>query len=218
MSITVFSDFDGTIVNIDTGEYVLTQFAHGDWRACDRQLEKGETTLTECLTNQFAMVKETEETLLKRIEGVVAIRPGFEDFLDYCGKNGIQFVVVSGGLDFIIRHVLRSKNLLDRVEIVAPRANVTQHGIAFRFPRTTHAGALNFKDDLVMTYANRGNRTVFIGDGLPDFAAIKKADIRFVIRGSRLSKLCKKEGVAFQGIDDFCDALQALDIGALRDA
>jgi 2-hydroxy-3-keto-5-methylthiopentenyl-1-phosphate phosphatase len=210
MSMAVLSDFDGTIVDIDTGEYVLSQFAHGDWRAYDGQLERGETTLEECLTKQFAMVKETEEKLLRQVEGVASFRPGFEDLVDYCEKNGFSFVVVSGGLDFIIKHALRAKNLLDRVEIVAPIANVTKRGIGFRFPKSSQVGSLNFKDDLVRAYANRGSKTVYIGDGLPDFAAIAKADVRFAIRGSRLSKLCKREGIAFQEINDFYDVLRSL--------
>jgi len=210
MSTVILSDFDGTITNIDTGEYVLSQFAHGDWRAYDERLERGEITLEECLTKQFAMVKETEGRLLERVEGVVSFRPGFEDLVDYCGTKGYPFVVVSGGLDFIIRHLLRAKNLLDRVEIVAPRAEVTRLGIAFRFPRTSHVGSLNFKDDLIRTYAARGIRSVYIGDGVPDLAAITRADVRFAIRGSRLSRLCKRDGITFQEIDDFHDVLRSL--------
>jgi 2-hydroxy-3-keto-5-methylthiopentenyl-1-phosphate phosphatase len=208
MSLVILSDFDGTIVNIDTGEYVLSQFAHGDWRAYDDQLERGEITLEECLTKQFAMVKETEERLLKRVEGVVSLRPGFEDLVGYCETKRFPFVVVSGGLDFVIKHVLRAKNLLDRVNVVAPRADVTRRGTTFRFPRPSQAGSLNFKDDLVRTYAIRGNKTVYIGDGLPDLAPITRADVRFAIRGSRLSRLCKREGIAVQEIDDFNDVLR----------
>ena len=210
MNMAVLSDFDGTIANIDTGEYVLSQFAHGDWRAYDDQLVRGEITLEECLTKQFAMVKETEGRLLRRVEGVVSFRPGLEDLVDYCETNGFPFVVVSGGLDFIIKHALRAKNLLDRVEIVAPKANVTKRGIIFRFPKSSQAGSLNFKDDLVRTYTNHGSKTVYIGDGVPDFAAIRRADVRFAIRGSRLSMLCKREGIAFQEINDFHDVLLSL--------
>lgn len=210
MSMAILSDFDGTIASIDTGEFVLSQFAHGDWRAYDEQLERGEITLEECLTKQFAMVKETERRLLERVKSVVSFRHGFEDLVDYCGTRGFPFVVVSGGLDFIIKHLLRAKNLLDRVEIVAPKSNVTKDGITFRFPTLSQPGSLNFKDDLVRTYAVRGIRSVYIGDGLPDFAAIERADVRFAIRGSRLSKLCKRDGVAFQEIDDFHDVLRNL--------
>jgi 2-hydroxy-3-keto-5-methylthiopentenyl-1-phosphate phosphatase len=93
---------------------------------------------------------------------------------------------------------------------VAPRADVTKRGIAFRFPRSSHVGSLNFKDDLVRTYAVRGIRSVYIGDGVPDLAAIKRADVRFAIRGSRLSRLCKRDSIAFQEIDDFYDVLRNL--------
>ncbi|MGP8057956.1 MAG: HAD-IB family phosphatase [Nitrososphaerales archaeon] len=207
LSMVVLSDFDGTIVNVDTGEYLLSKFAHGDWRAYDDQLERGEITLEECLTKQFAMLKETEERLLKEVEGVVSFRPGFEDLVDYCGTEGVPIVVVSGGLDFIITQALRAKNLLDRVEIVAPKANATKRGMTLQFPRLSQVDSLNFKDDLVRAYAIHGIKSIYIGDGVSDFAAIARADIRFAISGSRLTKLCKREGIAFQAVNDFNDVL-----------
>jgi 2-hydroxy-3-keto-5-methylthiopentenyl-1-phosphate phosphatase len=206
----VLSDFDGTMTNIDTGEYVLSHFARGDWRVYDTQLERGEITLETCLTKQFVMVKETEERLLERVEGVVSLRPGLEELLDYCGTKGFPFVVVSGGLDFIIRKVLRAERLLDRVEIVAPRARVTKRGITFQFPRSTQAGSLNFKDDLVRSYAIRGIKSAYIGDGLSDLTAIARADIRFAIHGSRLTKLCERENIVFQEVNDFNAVLRHL--------
>ena len=210
MSFAILSDFDGTIVNIDTGEYVLRQFGQGDWITPDTQLERGEITLEECLARQFALVKETEETLLKRVDGAVSLRPGLRELLDYCEGRKFQFVVVSGGLDFIIRHVLGTNDLLNRIELVTPKAKVTKQGITFHFPKLARPSSSNFKDDVVATWKNRGSRTTFIGDGLPDFPAIRAADARFVIRGSRLSKLCEKESIAFQSIDDFHDVLRTV--------
>jgi 2-hydroxy-3-keto-5-methylthiopentenyl-1-phosphate phosphatase len=210
MKTAILSDFDGTIVNVDTGEYVLSQFAQGDWRVYDEQLESGKITLEECLKRQFAMVKETKASLIKRVEDVVLFRPGFEDLLGYCRTERFPFIVVSGGLDFIIKHLLRAKNLLNRVDVVAPKAKVTKRGITFQFPKSSQAGSLNLKDDLVMSYQIHGIRTVYIGDGSPDFAAIRKADVRFVIRGSRLSELCKRADIPFREIEDFHDVLRVL--------
>jgi 2-hydroxy-3-keto-5-methylthiopentenyl-1-phosphate phosphatase len=210
MSMVVFSDFDGTIINIDTGEYLLSRFAHGDWRTYDDRLERGQTSLEECLTKQFAMVKETEDTLLRAVDSVVSFRPGFEDLVDYCRKEGFPFVVVSGGLDFVITRVLRAKNLLDKVMIVAPKANVTKRGITFQFPKLSQVGSQNFKDELVRSYVIRGIESAYIGDGVSDFAAIAQADVRFAISGSRLSKFCKREGIAFKEVSDFNDVLRNL--------
>jgi 2-hydroxy-3-keto-5-methylthiopentenyl-1-phosphate phosphatase len=208
MKTAILSDFDGTIVNVDTGEYILSQFAHGDWRAYDEQLDIGKITLQECPKKQFAMVKETEARLVKRVEAVVLFRPGFEDLVEQCEIERIPFVVVSGGLDFVIKHLLRAKNLLNRVDVVAPKANVTKRGITLRFPKASQSASLNLKDDLVMSYEARGIRTVYIGDGSPDFAAIRRADVRFAIRGSKLSELCKRADIAFREIDDFHDVLR----------
>ncbi|MHA2368192.1 MAG: hypothetical protein ACXADX_05165 [Candidatus Hodarchaeales archaeon] len=41
MTFVILCDFDGTIVDIDTAEYLLEKFARGNWQQYDVQLEKG---------------------------------------------------------------------------------------------------------------------------------------------------------------------------------
>lgn len=53
MECVVLTDFDGTMVTIDTAEFVLDKFVDGDWRVIVEQLEKGGVTFEESLKREL---------------------------------------------------------------------------------------------------------------------------------------------------------------------
>ena len=197
------------MTNIDAGEWVLDRFTSEDWRKYDDELEKGKITLQECLQRQFRLVRASASRIVNEVEPLVTFRDGLGDLVDYCNSKEIPFVVVSGGLDFIIRRLLSEKKLINEVGIFAPKARATKQGIVMRFPRLFE-GSSNFKRDLVGWYRAKGWQTYFIGDGLSDFEAIENADVRFVIKGSVLAGLCKRAGVEVREISDFVAVRSAL--------
>lgn len=84
MTFAVLCDFDGTIVDIDTCVYILEKFAGEDWRIYDKQFEKGEMTLEECLQNQFSTVVVPETRILDEIQLVTNVRIDFAELVEYC--------------------------------------------------------------------------------------------------------------------------------------
>jgi 2,3-diketo-5-methylthio-1-phosphopentane phosphatase len=206
----VLCDFDGTITEVDTAEFVLCTFAREDWRAIEELFEKGEITLEECLRRQFSLVRASREQMLNALKGVTTLRLGFEEFARFCKDSGIPLVIVSAGLDFVVKHVLKAKKLTNLVTVYMPRTRITTDGIEFKFPRRHFTNSVNFKHDLAMQYKSQGLRMVFIGDGHADFAAAKEADIAFVIKGSRLEELCKKENIRFKSISNFSEVLESM--------
>lgn len=204
------SDFDGTIVNIDTVEYLLTRFAKGDWRKPDDQLERGEISLEECLRLQFAMIKEPKQRLLDAIDNATSFRAGFDDLVAVCLNREISFTVLSAGIDFVIRHLLSRKNLEKRVVLFAPKSEPTPRGIVLDFSGLPHEGSSNFKSCLVQSVKAKGRVVAYIGDGFSDFEAIKQANIRFVIQGSRLAKLCKRDNIDCHEIVDLGEVARSL--------
>lgn len=114
MGFVILSDFDGTVVTIDTAEYALKKFAEGDWKAIEDEFERGDITFEECLRRQFAMIKVSEKKLLDELRPVTILRPNFGNFVEFCEKQRIPLTIVSGGLDFYIRHFLSLEGLLER--------------------------------------------------------------------------------------------------------
>src|SRR5713101_9381169 len=106
MKLAILSDFDGTVTLNDTFENVAEKFAQGDWRAVDEQYVKGEVTLEECLRRQGAMVRVSESEILDELDKITRFRPGFDKLIEYCKANNYPLVLVSAGLDFVIKHFL----------------------------------------------------------------------------------------------------------------
>jgi HAD superfamily phosphoserine phosphatase-like hydrolase len=206
----VLCDFDGTIVNIDTAEYALRKFAEGDWEKYDNQFDEGKITLKQCLEREFALVRASKSEISSEVLGAAKLRPSFRKLVYYCRHRGIPVVIVSAGLDFIVKGIVRSNGLEGKLKIRVPRTRFTFNGIRFQFPRLRFASSQSFKDDTVALYHELGRLVAYVGDGSPDFAAARAADLAFTIRDSKLSDLCEKWRIPHLDIRDFSEVIQAL--------
>ena len=210
MPVEVVSDFDGTIVNIDVVEYLLAQFADGDWREYDHQYERGEISLEECLRQQYRMIEEPRKKLLDAVDGVTTFRAGFDGLVAFCRQRGISFTIVSAGLDFVIAHLLRCRNLEKLIVVSAPKSKSTSRGIILDFSGLPQGGSSNFKSGLVKSIQARRTKVAYIGDGFSDYEAIRQANLRFVIRGSRLAEQCRRDDIRCHEITDLGEVTRSL--------
>lgn len=210
MNFVVFCDFDGTITRIDTAEFVLSKFAQGDWQYFNDQFENSEITLEDCLKKQFALVKASKKEILNELDNIVTFRPNFGKLAEYCKQNLIPLIVVSAGLDFVIKHFLELNNWQDLVETCTAKTKWTAKGATLDFPKPFDKASVNFKHDLVKRYRNQNKKVVYLGDGSGDYAAAREADYRFVIKNSKLEKMCKKERIDYRSIIDFLEVVETL--------
>lgn len=210
MGFVALSDFDGTIVTIDTLEYALQRLADGDWKAVEDEFTLGNISLEECLVRQFAMLKVPESKLIDELAPVTFLRPYFASFLNFCESERIPLTIVSAGLDFYIRRFLESQKLLDRVSLCVPRIEFTASGLKATFPELNENGSVNFKDNQVRHYRRMGEKIIFFGNGSGDYQAARIADYSVVIKGSVLADLCRRTKVAFQEITDFQEATETV--------
>lgn len=214
MEVVVVSDFDGTIVDIETAAFVLERFAEGEWKMFDEQLERGEITLEECMRKQFLLVRVSKKEILTELDRVTTFRPNFEKLIGFCKTQSVPLIVVSAGLDSCARHFLGVKGWLRTIELLAARARCTSDGIKFTFfPKVRYPESHNFKDDLVRYYRRRGQRVVYTGDGLTDYHAVKNADLAFVVRESELAQKCKREKIPHEEIADFQEVIDRIQRG-----
>ncbi len=207
-------DFDGTIVMVDTCEYLLDTFVADDWRAFNTLLERGAITLEDCTQRQLALLNLTEAEALTALGPITSFRPHFRELVDYCATHDIRFIVVSGGLDFVIHHFLQTAGLEQRVRVYAAASRVTQTGIDLTFPDRVDETARDFKEDLVKQHIRQGFQIFYVGDGLSDLNAARRAHVSFVIKGSKLAELCQREQLPHREITDFHEVITALDEAA----
>ena len=204
------SDFDGTIVNVDTAQVALDLYADPEWKQIDEALERGEVSFEDSLRQQFAMVRVPQETILEQLDRVVSLRSNFGRLVDYCKSNDLRLVVASGGFDFCIEHFLDQDGWLKLIQIYAPKTRFTENGYALTFPETVIPSSINFKDDLVRREKMKGKRVFFVGNGFGDYPAAKESDFAFAIKGSKLAELCRGGNVPHKEIDDFQEVVDSL--------
>ena len=206
----VISDFDGTIVNIDTAEYLLARFTTGDWRKCDDLFERHEISFEESLRRQYGMLKESRKKLLDAVDDAASFRAGFYEMVAFCNETRLSVTILSAGLDFVIRHLLKRENLENRVVLMAPKSRPTSSGIVMDFSSLPNPGSQNFKTSVVDSIKAKGTKFAYIGDWFSDFEPIKQANYRFVIKGSRLDTLCRKDHVQCREVSSFEEVIRSL--------
>jgi 2-hydroxy-3-keto-5-methylthiopentenyl-1-phosphate phosphatase len=203
-------DFDGTIVNVDTAQVALDCFGDPDWIRIDEALERGELSFEESLKREFAMLRVPEEAIIKEVDCRTVLRPNFDRLVEYCKGRNLPLKVVSGGMDFYIRHFLDRDDWLKFIEIHAPKSKFTGSGYSLVFPKILVSSSTNFKDDLVRHEKEKGTSIFFVGNGFGDFSAAKEADFAFAIKGSRLAELCREKSIPHEEIDDFNQVIDSM--------
>ena len=128
-------DFDGTIALTDTVDVLLERFADPAWRDIEEQWVAGRISSQECMSAQLALVS-ADRTELEGFLQSVAIDPFFADFVRYASAFA-AIAVVSDGLDYPIRHALRSC-LVPPLPVYANRLEFRSRGLGLSFP---HADA-----------------------------------------------------------------------------
>ncbi len=210
MSIVVLTDFDGTVLHIDTSVVILEKFAEENWRIYDEQLERGEISLQECIQRQFSTVRVSKVRILKETEGAMSTRPNFKALVQQCITDEIPFEIVSAGLDFVIEHFLEHNGWQRSLKVHAPKAKCTGRGIKFTFPKLLDKSSIDFKQDIVRHYRRQGRRVIYIGDGIGDYHAAQDADLVFAIKNSKLAEMLKKSKIPHTEISDSQEVVEAL--------
>jgi 2-hydroxy-3-keto-5-methylthiopentenyl-1-phosphate phosphatase len=205
-------DFDDTVVDLDTGILILSNFADGDWRTLDEEYNTGRMPVQQVIRRQFAMVRATRKSMLDLVERSTSIRLGFAKLVRACNQRGFPVIIASYGLDFCIDRVLTIAGLKKQVKVFAPKARITSNGIRFSFPARRYRDSANMKDDLVRHYRTTHDRIFYVGDGTSDFPAAKIADVRFAIRGSPLADQCRRAGLEFTPVTSFNPVSRAMGI------
>lgn len=211
----VLCDFDGTISTTDVADYILREFTDGSMEEYDKMYNEGKIGYEEyvkIMDAQFSRhfsLNGTLEQVKKAALSEARIRKNFGKLVDYC-YNRYPLVIVSLGMDFVVKQVLEHYGWLDRVQISMPVARFRENGFAFEHPVLRYEYSQSIKDDAVTYFQKIGKTVVYIGDGTPDYAAAEKSDIRFSVKDSTLSDLFKKNGIPFHEFSDFGEVIEVI--------
>ncbi|KAI0026798.1 HAD-like domain-containing protein [Vararia minispora EC-137] len=219
----VFSDWDGTITNFDSNDYLTDNLGFGfeARRKVNERILAGELTFRDGFRQDLESVVAKGykfEECKKILRESIKLDEGFKEFYKFCSASDIPVIVVSSGMEPIIRAVL--SNLLGEHEkeiaIISNDAEVKEDDtwmIKYRHP-SSHFG--HDKSQAILPYRRLPNPpfTFFFGDGVSDLSAARHADMLFVKTKpggeNDLAKYCKRENIPHVLFSDFSAALVAV--------
>jgi 2,3-diketo-5-methylthio-1-phosphopentane phosphatase len=214
----VLVDYDGTITDLDTFDALVNEFAGREvWERLDRELHAGAVTLREALAAQAGVLRCSFEEADAFIEKNVAFDPSFAHFVRRCERERVPVAIVSSGLGPLIERALE-RNALAHIPLAANGAVAHSAGWHMKFRDESQYG--HDKAAAVRELRDRGERVVFIGDGISDYSAALEASVVFAKRGRGLERYLQERGVHFTSFESFAEIEAALfghNTGAMYD-
>ncbi len=202
----VICDFDGTITLKDVSEAILTKNAIGDWKAVEILADQGETSMEECISKQYGMLKGPID-LWFQIADAIPPRPGFNRFLQWIELEKIPFTCISAGLLPVIEYY--KKKYRWNFPVIAPKIKINSNGVTAT-PVPIPKGYNDFKEYHVKLLKKTGKKVVYIGDGGSDINGIVHADLRFAIQNSPLQTFLNKNKVEYTAFSNFDQIVKEL--------
>lgn len=203
----ILCDFDGTISLADVTDVLLTKFGKPGHEELEDKWLNGEIGSRACMSGQIALIdadKHELDTALASID----IDPDFKHFVQHAKKLGIPVKIISDGLDYAIKHILKPHGL-DNLPIYANRfIQTAERSWQLEFPHASEncvKASGNCKCARVAAYQSINEKVLFVGDGSSDFCASGKVD--FVLAKDKLIQHCIKQGTPHLAINGFAEAL-----------
>jgi len=210
MKTLVQCDFDGTVTEEDASFFILDAFAQGDWRRLLREYKEHRISVGEFNTKAFAMVKDDKPTLLEALKGKVKVRTGLHELVNYCLKKGFRFAIVSNGLDFYIKAVLKDLGL-ENIEVHAAQASFHPEGMKVQYVGPDGERLEDgFKEAYIKSFLKLGYRVIYMGNGDSDVAPVKYA--HHVFATGELLAYCRENNLKYKPFENFIDVVRDIDL------
>jgi 2,3-diketo-5-methylthio-1-phosphopentane phosphatase len=207
---SVLCDFDGTISAGDVTDLLLEAFGGPGWREAEAEWLAGRIGSRACMQRQIACLDASVDELDAVIDGI-GIDDDFADFAEAALMRGWELSIVSDGLDYAIRRILRRRRLPDLPVYANHLAQDGPRGWRLDFPYADAACAPASglcKCAIARRARAAGRKVLLIGDGRSDFCVATRADLVFA--KGRLATHCIANRLPHVPISGFADALRLM--------
>ncbi|PVI02509.1 hypothetical protein DM02DRAFT_559684 [Periconia macrospinosa] len=216
-----FTDFDGTITLQDSNDYMTDNIGFG--------LDKRRQGNLDTLHNKIAFRDSFREMMdsittpynecIQLLLDNIKLDPYFKEFFDWSLQNNVPVVVLSGGMEPIIKALLEklvgpdAEKMLVLGNYVAARLgkSINEKGgweIQFRHPES---GFGHDKSVALREYSSLPDDVrptmFYAGDGVSDLSAARETDLLFAKKGHDLISYCAREQVPFTVFEDWSSIL-----------
>jgi 2,3-diketo-5-methylthio-1-phosphopentane phosphatase len=204
----VFSDFDGTITEMDTLVFLATRLGGGARlvEAIGRLIGEGELSLRDGIAAEMRSIRKPFVEAERLLREEVRIDAGFAPLARWCEEKKIPLTVLSAGFHQII-DLFISRDEFPNLEILANHIQPNEEvGWQCRFRDGTDWG--HDKASHLKEARRRGEYVIFIGDGLSDHAAAEAADEVFAKHP--LTDYCRQRRINCHEYQTFNEILRRL--------
>ncbi len=177
----VICDFDGTVSKRDIGHEVLKHFSGSRWVEIDRAYCSGKIGSLDAYSLIASFIKIRQDALESFLSGFEGVDPSFPGFYRFCREQGMDLKIVSDGLDYYIRNILRRENLAD-IEFYANGLEFGEGGsirITFPFSNPECGKCGTCKSGILSALKHSYGRILYVGDGHSDVCPANLADLVF---------------------------------------
>ncbi|KAI0010947.1 HAD-like domain-containing protein [Xylariaceae sp. FL0662B] len=212
-----FTDFDGTITLHDSNDWMTDNLGFGVElrKQGNSDVLYGKRTFRDSFQEMMDSVKTPYNVCIQKLLEAVKLDPHFKEFFVWAKANNVPIVVLSGGMQPIIRallgHLVGEKEVLEMQIVsndVKPKNGKSineEDGWDIDFHDASDFG--HDKSLEIKPYAALPERPIlfYAGDGVSDLSAAKETDLLFAKAGRDLVTYCENEKVPFTTFHDFSD-------------
>jgi len=218
-----FTDFDGTITQNDSNDFLTDNLGYGEKlrKQGNQDVLMNKLSFRESFQGMMDSVKTPYDQCIKTLLENIKLDPYFKEFHDWARQNNVPIVVLSSGMEPIIRALLVHLVGKDAADIqivsnnVAPKngKNINEEGgWKIVFHDDSHFG--HDKSIEIRQYSKLPDTqrpTLFYaGDGVSDLSAAKETDLLFAKKGHDLVTYCVREKVPFTIFEDWSSVLSTV--------
>lgn len=224
--IIFFTDFDGTITQQDTNDYITDHYGFGieQRKQGMRLILDGKDTFRDGFQKMIDSWQVSLSEMIDILEKTITLDPHFKTFVHWAKEHQVPIIVVSSGMVPVIQALLKKllgEELMKDIEVVAngyslvpPLNDMSKKGgwnIRFR----DDSGFGHDKSLTIRPYAEAAAELpeserptlLYAGDGVSDLSAAKETDLLFAKAGNDLIIYCERENIPFTPFEDWSTIL-----------
>ncbi|KAJ2966775.1 hypothetical protein NQ176_g9989 [Zarea fungicola] len=216
-----FTDFDGTITTADSNDFMTDTLGFGKAQreADNQEVLAGRAHFRDMFYSMMDSIKTPFDECLRLLLENITLDPGFKEFYNWSQENNVPIVILSGGMEPVIRALLdkmlgKGWNMQIVSNDVAPIADGRSINEEGGWKIVFHDDSIHGHDKSIelRKYSSLPSRPTmfYAGDGVSDLSAAKETDLLFAKEGKDLVTWCENEKVPFVTFRDWTSISQTV--------
>ncbi|KAL2067804.1 hypothetical protein VTL71DRAFT_15900 [Oculimacula yallundae] len=216
-----FTDFDGTITRQDSNDFLVEEYGIGPTQRAlvFTEILFGRRSFRDGFEELLDTVSLPWDDCIAALLKDITLDEGFKEFYVWARENNVPVVVLSGGMEPIIRallaHLLGGDEVKDLPilsnDVMAREGKTLKDEGGWKIVYRDDSSFGHDKSLAIRPYSAlpESERPVlfYAGDGVSDLSAAKETDLLFAKEGKDLVTYCKNENVPHTTFQNFSEIL-----------